>query len=213
MWLRGRKLRVLLARGQRQVAQQVLAVEEDVTVAEHHALGPAGGAGGVDEREQVVGLHGGFEGFQRGHVGGGAQGQQVGEGAVARAWRSKVKMCSGPWVRPGHGLLHPGQQLLAFHQHHPHAGILENVAVVLHRDGGVHGHAHGPQLGNAHIGHHPLGAVGANDGHFIGGPTPRARRPRLAWLLISCTLAALSGCQRSSFFSTRQSASGVVWAR
>jgi hypothetical protein len=84
----------------------------------------------------------------------------------------------GAVSQASHGLLHAFQQLLALHQHHAHAGILENVAVVFHRNGRVHGHAHGAELGNAHVGHHPFGPVGADDGDFIGGRHAQGKQPQ-----------------------------------
>ena len=117
---------------------------------EHHALGLAGGAAGVDEGEQVVGLHGGFQGFQGRGITFFTNFQQLAE--VARTLNFiEGEDVFGRNIEALGGFFHLVEQLLVGHEHGPHAGISEDILVVLNGDTRVHRHADGADLRYAEI--------------------------------------------------------------
>ena len=142
-----------------------LVIRDEVVVRQHHALGRAGGAGGVDEGKQVVGRDGGFAFFEGGGVGVllalGHQLAQVRdagyflEGVDRQAGAAGFAELVADFLRRGDGEFD--------------ARIAQDVSVVVDGDGGVHRHRGSAGLLNAEIGEHPFGPRERDDGDLIAG--------------------------------------------
>ena len=139
-----------------------------VGVGEHHALGPAGGAGGVHQAVDVVG--GGGEvrprwpaaevGQRRPSVGGRGRGGGPHEGGLDALGRLVGQLDQG----------------LVAHQG-PRAGVLEDVPHLGRREPPVDRHRDGAQVVGGEDRLQELGAVVREQGHDIAGATPRSASP------------------------------------
>ncbi len=139
------------------VGQEVAA---DVAVAQHHALGVARGAAGVYQCQPVVGFGSGLALLQFGQMLLAAcdtQLEDLERAVVALDGDKGIDV--GGRLKLLQGGLHAAQQHLAADQQHLGTAVLEDVHIVLGRQGGVDGHVDGSRQRQCHIDEVPLGAV------------------------------------------------------
>ena len=172
-----------LLRAQRQRRQHVVgaaAVRQDRAVRQHHPLGRAAGAGGVDQAGQRVGgdrrrLGGDVVGVAR-------VGDQRRPGGDGQRRVGRTAPCDQQVERAGQR--HPLGQRGGRHHRHAGAGIAQDMGVVGHRVGGVGRHRHRPDGHQRGLDDRVFGPVLRHDHHPVarrhagGAQRPRhARRP------------------------------------
>jgi len=146
-----------------------MGVEQDVAVTEHHALGLAGGARGIDDGGQLVGLQG--MGLQLALE---AE-QPVGQGIQARVVGLVIRLdgVHGDDAPETFEAVAHLQDLLplqaALHHHQLHIGLAHDVGDVLGAVVGVQGHGDQAQPQTGLVEHHPFPAVAQHDRHPVAG--------------------------------------------
>ncbi len=142
-----------------------------IVVREHHALGLAGGAGGVDDRAELAGEH-----LRGAHAVGGDFGAARGSDQrfVTQALGGHVGAAIGDDdVLELRQLRAAGQKLFqllrAGHDDHARAGMLEDVGHAVRRLVEINGNGDAAGAVDGEIGGVPLGAIGGEEGYGIAG--------------------------------------------
>ena len=132
-------------------------VGDEVAVGQHHALGFARGAGGVDERGEIVGID------------------------LRRRWRIAAAAEKGfEFVHPDHvgnDALDLGCLLTVPDDDHLGPGVLEDVGAVLGKQRRVDRHVDGAEVVACPIGHRPFEAVVGEDGDAVAVADPQRGQP------------------------------------
>ncbi len=141
----------------------------DIAVGESDALGLAGGAGGVDERGQVMGLDGTDEGIEDGIAPG-----AVGIGIVKQLAHGDGALGSGRihhddvlQLGLGADRVQLVELLASGDDGNAAAGVAHQLRDLLAGEGGVDGHIGGADGQSGKIGDRPLPAVLADEGDAV----------------------------------------------
>ena len=179
--------------GQVHAVADHLAVVDDVVVGQHHALGEAGGAGGVLHVAHVVDIHGGghaadllhgragrvLQGLLPGHGAGHAEahGNHVSQERQALAVQRLTGLVAGQLrAQLAHDLLIVGIAVALDHHQGVGVGLAQQVLGLVDLVGGVHRHEHRADLRGGPEGEEPLGHVGGPDGHLAAGAHAQAHQ-------------------------------------
>ena len=179
--------RMLVGMGQRQEGQEHLVLEfqvpqdvpgagdvaEDRPVAEHHPLGRAAGARGVDQARGVGALHlgGAFVAFvhlapsQLHHL---VPAMKAGADRLADG-RGFDRNHPRHLRRPRHRRQQPLRQRRRRHDRRPRAAVLDHVEMIVGRVGGVGRHRDAARTHDADIGDQPFGTVLRYQDHPVAG--------------------------------------------
>ena len=157
-----RKADVVLVQLQHALGVQ-LAGPVGVGVRVHRALGPAGGAAGIQPEGRVVGLGGRGLGQRRVR---GDEGAEVDLPRLQGRQRMRDDHALHLVVALDHGGRERGQQR-ARHQHRLGARVLQHVGVVVGRQQGVDGHRHQAGVQAAQEGHRPVQPVVHQQQHAL----------------------------------------------
>ncbi len=134
---------------------------------QHHALGPAGGARGVDHGGQLFGLAVGAVGD-----GLGLRGDLLPGDAAVRRGQGQ----GDPGQLAGDARLHLGPVVQLADEHHPGIAVLQDHAHRVGGEGGIEGHGDVAGHPDAQVGEHPVGAVLADEGDVaVGRQAERAQ--------------------------------------
>ena len=153
-----------------------------IAVAQHRALGLAGGAGGVDHETGVVqplAVQRLVQGSELGRLAPRAFGLDLGVGHDALTLRRRIGAQAlglhhddaAQERQPVGHLQHLVGLLLVLAHHQLNIRVLQHVAHFLGRAGGVHAHRHRADRARSHLGQQPFHAVLGDD----GDPSARAQ--------------------------------------
>jgi hypothetical protein len=176
---------LLVARARLRDEIGVADLEEDVAMAQHGALGRAGGARGVHENGEVPGprdLHEGIEGTGMLTVVAGAQLEES---------RERHHLIVAEVVEPVHvehedlhelGAAGPHLEnlvelLLVLREEEAGAAVVDDVLHLPRRVGGVDAVGDAARRDGAEIGVEPLRTVVGDDGHHVARPQPEGDQP------------------------------------
>ncbi|GBD42535.1 hypothetical protein HRbin39_01929 [bacterium HR39] len=196
--------------GPLQQADGTADVGEDVAVAEHHSLGPAAGARGVDEAGEIVRPGPLREVHLRRRL---PLGQRLLPAHLAHVARRLVVAAvhAHHHAHPAHlleGRVQAGEELGRGHDRRLRLAVLQQIGEIGRPVGGVGGHRHGPGAHDGEIGDAPLGAVLREQQHPLSGRDPRRGEKARKERRLAVHLRIGPGAPR--VFALRQEQRGVA---